>query len=533
MNSFCRPESTLINETLTGGAALSLAYVLRIQDSDDPFIDLAQRVVQMVNDVSALGSILFASIPQVISCTSEKKLMDKVLMQYLEKLYTEAIKIIGVGKGKPTFTSNSLEQVDEKSDAATLERIVQNMAGIVYAERYGIEYTADKVIPSSGPTLSARDTSLGRNFSEDEATSVPGLKTSSNEALPLNTSCVNELRYEKLGRVGLMFRRLRLLDFCRFYYLCPSAAIARLKNCSQLAVEVEIDRFAVLPRSEEVDSTMNDEIKVKVRDMMLESDKEIYHWLRIENRHQDKFYGKVKAKGGLESFGTRPNNTYEDALAYAYCFDNFKVLIPPEQLLHRHPGFSRTKSPLFGEDVGYSAIPSHSYVYLFPFADWLIFLWMVLISHLNVELNGLVITVGIVNSAMLVSHLQSQGLLLSNVNLDYVTLDPVSSLWQELGFPVRWLGDFVQMLIGYPDYSARPLDGLVPIWPPGVTLGISQSMPFVLHSLRDICPLKASKSTKHKSFLVSEVQVLSFHLLLVMLMQEAIDLQTGDIPWKS
>jgi hypothetical protein len=82
---------------------LSLAYGLKIKDRDDPFVDLAVRAFQTINDVSTPGALIFDLIPwlQYIPAwvpgagfQERTRKRRKLQEDFHEKPYAEAVKNI-------------------------------------------------------------------------------------------------------------------------------------------------------------------------------------------------------------------------------------------------------------------------------------------------------------------------------------------------------------------------------------------------------------------------------------------------------
>ncbi|KAF8910211.1 cytochrome P450 [Gymnopilus junonius] len=125
-----------------GGVAISLAYGLKIRDSNDLFINLAERALQTALEATLPGAFLVDFIPWLKYVPEwmpgagfqKKARMWKKLQEEMHELpYSEAVKNLASGTADPSLTSNSLEKLDDSLNVEHQEEIIKDTAGIVFA----------------------------------------------------------------------------------------------------------------------------------------------------------------------------------------------------------------------------------------------------------------------------------------------------------------------------------------------------------------------------------------------------------------
>ncbi|KAF8910206.1 cytochrome P450 [Gymnopilus junonius] len=127
---------------LTGGVAISLAYGFKIQDVNDPFIDLSQRAFQSALNATLPGAFLVDVIPWLkyvpewvpgAGFQKKAKAWRKLQAAFRELPYAEAVKSLASGTAMPSFTSHWSEKLVNTSDSRRQEGVVKDVGAIVFA----------------------------------------------------------------------------------------------------------------------------------------------------------------------------------------------------------------------------------------------------------------------------------------------------------------------------------------------------------------------------------------------------------------
>ncbi|KDR66539.1 hypothetical protein GALMADRAFT_161961 [Galerina marginata CBS 339.88] len=124
-----------------GGMALSLAYGLPIHPSDDPYINLAAKAVASIGEAAIPGAFLVDMMPflkyvpeWVPGAGFQKK--ARVWRKLQEDMravpFEETIRNMASGVAKPSFTSTSMQDLDESTDRTRQKEVIQDTAGIIF-----------------------------------------------------------------------------------------------------------------------------------------------------------------------------------------------------------------------------------------------------------------------------------------------------------------------------------------------------------------------------------------------------------------
>ncbi|KDR71393.1 hypothetical protein GALMADRAFT_102730 [Galerina marginata CBS 339.88] len=141
-----------ISQHAIGGMALSLAYGLTIKNSNDPFVHLAEEAIASLAEAGTPGAFLvdifpiLKYIPEFFPGASFKKkarAWRKVQEEMREAPYQETVRNMASGFAKPSFTSTSLQGLEESEDVQHQQEIIRDTAAIIFAA--GAETTATTV----------------------------------------------------------------------------------------------------------------------------------------------------------------------------------------------------------------------------------------------------------------------------------------------------------------------------------------------------------------------------------------------------
>ncbi|KDR66580.1 hypothetical protein GALMADRAFT_1146457 [Galerina marginata CBS 339.88] len=131
-----------ITQHAIGGMALSLAYGLPIQSSNDPHVSLAQQAVASVGEAAIPGAFLVDILPVlrhvpewVPGAGFQKKARKwkKLQEDFLEVPYDEAVKQMAVGGTRPSFMSTFLQDIDQSKDVKHQQDVIKDTAAVIFA----------------------------------------------------------------------------------------------------------------------------------------------------------------------------------------------------------------------------------------------------------------------------------------------------------------------------------------------------------------------------------------------------------------
>ncbi|KDR83250.1 hypothetical protein GALMADRAFT_876216 [Galerina marginata CBS 339.88] len=137
------PEDFIeINKHTIGEMALSLGYGVPIRPKNDPFLGLVEPAIASVTGAVLPGAFLVDIIP-ILKYVPEffpgadfqKKAREwrKLQEDTREVLHKETVQLMASGTFKPSFTSTSLQNLDESADIRHQERVIQDAAALVFA----------------------------------------------------------------------------------------------------------------------------------------------------------------------------------------------------------------------------------------------------------------------------------------------------------------------------------------------------------------------------------------------------------------
>ncbi|KAF9045251.1 cytochrome P450 [Panaeolus papilionaceus] len=131
----------IARETI-GGIALSLAYGLQIQPSNDPYIELAEKASASFLEAAVPGAFLvdvfpiFQYIPGWVPGArfqSKAKTWRKLQSDFHERPFAATMKSMASGDSRPSLASQSLEQINESGNVQHQHEVIKDTAGIVFA----------------------------------------------------------------------------------------------------------------------------------------------------------------------------------------------------------------------------------------------------------------------------------------------------------------------------------------------------------------------------------------------------------------
>ncbi|KAJ3563538.1 hypothetical protein NP233_g8881 [Leucocoprinus birnbaumii] len=124
-----------------GGATLSLAYGLRINRFDDPWVKLAEDTLYTTTEAAVVGRFLVDVIPAlkyipewVPGAGFQKTAKEgrRIVNKFFDDLYAAAVQEIADGTAQPSFVSLALEENDE-AKLPDLKDVIRDTAGIFFA----------------------------------------------------------------------------------------------------------------------------------------------------------------------------------------------------------------------------------------------------------------------------------------------------------------------------------------------------------------------------------------------------------------
>ncbi|PPQ96376.1 hypothetical protein CVT26_004978 [Gymnopilus dilepis] len=127
---------------MAGGIAISLAYGVQVQNTNDPFVEMSEIAVQSALDATIPGAFLVDVMPWLKYIPSwvpgagfQKKAREwrKLQEEVHELPYSETIKSMTQGFAQPSLTSHSLEGLEGDSDTEYQKTVIKDTAGMVYA----------------------------------------------------------------------------------------------------------------------------------------------------------------------------------------------------------------------------------------------------------------------------------------------------------------------------------------------------------------------------------------------------------------
>jgi len=130
-----------ISRHAIGGMALSLAYGLPIQNSNDPFVTLAQEAIASLSEAAIPGAFLvdiipiLKYVPEFVPGAGFKK-KARVWRRLQENMhglpYKETIQNMASGVAKPSFTSMCLQDLDESTDVIHQQQVIKDTAAMIF-----------------------------------------------------------------------------------------------------------------------------------------------------------------------------------------------------------------------------------------------------------------------------------------------------------------------------------------------------------------------------------------------------------------
>ncbi|KDR69244.1 hypothetical protein GALMADRAFT_145643 [Galerina marginata CBS 339.88] len=137
------PEDCLaITKHAVGGMALSIAYGLPIRSSNDPLLDLVERAVAAVSDAAVPGAFwvdifpILKYVPEFFPGTGfmrKAKVWRKMQVDMRDMPFQQTIRNMVSGIAKPSFTSTSLQNLDESRDLRHQQEVIQDTAAVIFA----------------------------------------------------------------------------------------------------------------------------------------------------------------------------------------------------------------------------------------------------------------------------------------------------------------------------------------------------------------------------------------------------------------
>ncbi|KDR69223.1 hypothetical protein GALMADRAFT_925136 [Galerina marginata CBS 339.88] len=136
------PEDFLaITRHTVGGTAVSMAYGFPIHPTDDPFINLAEQAVASAGEAAMPGAFLvdilpiLKYVPEFVPGTGfQKKAREwRKLQEDLRQVpFDETIRNMALGTARPSFTSISLQNLDESADRKHQEEVIRDTAAAIF-----------------------------------------------------------------------------------------------------------------------------------------------------------------------------------------------------------------------------------------------------------------------------------------------------------------------------------------------------------------------------------------------------------------
>ncbi|KDR66544.1 hypothetical protein GALMADRAFT_259056 [Galerina marginata CBS 339.88] len=131
-----------ITQHAIGGMALSLAYGLPIKPTNDPFVSLSQRAVKSLAEAGVPGAFFVDILPFLKYVPAwlpgagfQRKAREwkRLQVEMREVPYEGTVKDMAAGVAKPSFTSTSLQQLDESGDEKHRRDVIRDTAAIIFA----------------------------------------------------------------------------------------------------------------------------------------------------------------------------------------------------------------------------------------------------------------------------------------------------------------------------------------------------------------------------------------------------------------
>ncbi|KDR69246.1 hypothetical protein GALMADRAFT_160541 [Galerina marginata CBS 339.88] len=137
-----RPEDFFeITQHTVGEMALSLTYGISTDATNDPFIYLVERAIASILEATAPGAFLvdifpiLKYVPEFIPGAGFQKkarMWRKLQEKMREVPYQETVRTMTSGIFKPSFTSTSLQNLNESADLSHQKEVIRDTAAIVF-----------------------------------------------------------------------------------------------------------------------------------------------------------------------------------------------------------------------------------------------------------------------------------------------------------------------------------------------------------------------------------------------------------------
>ncbi|KAG6901129.1 hypothetical protein C0995_000279 [Termitomyces sp. Mi166 len=127
---------------MAGEIIMSVAYRIKVDSKDDPYITIAEEGVDGIKTAAIPGAFLVESIPILkhvpdwmpfAGFKRKAKHWRKITLDMVNKPYEVAKRSIERGDATPSLTSSSLQNMDQSSDLKLQEDVIKWTAGTVYA----------------------------------------------------------------------------------------------------------------------------------------------------------------------------------------------------------------------------------------------------------------------------------------------------------------------------------------------------------------------------------------------------------------
>ncbi|KAF8799108.1 cytochrome P450 [Phlegmacium glaucopus] len=131
-----------ISKNTIGGMAMSMSYGIQIEETNDPFIDLAEAAMISIGLAVRVGAFLVDVIPILkyvpefmpgAGFQKQARIWRKLQEDLRERPFLASIEAMASGSARPSFTSVALGDVDQSLDIDHQREVIQDTAGVVFA----------------------------------------------------------------------------------------------------------------------------------------------------------------------------------------------------------------------------------------------------------------------------------------------------------------------------------------------------------------------------------------------------------------